>query len=423
MSKSTFLTALATVTLLATSTAGAQTYFISTQLRPIESAQKVREVILKDFPDKVEFIPEDMGPFHTRIRAEGGAGKPSYTVMGGLHGDMAPVTQYLEPLDDLLPALAANQLGQAFLDLGKLGGSQQLYIPWMQATYVMAANKKALPFLPKGADINALTYAQLGEWAANIQKETGQRRLGFPAGPKGLMHRFFQGYLYPSYTGGVVRTFKSPAAEAMWTEFRDLWKTVSPRSTSFDFMQEPLLAEEVWIAFDHTARLWDAVNKKPEEFVLFPAPSAGKGRGYMPVLAGLAIPKGVADKAAAVRLITYLTKPETQAITLRETGFYPVVNGTLPGDLSTGVRMTTQAIQDQAGAKDALPALLPVGLGAKDGEFNKAFLDTFQRIVIRGQDIRLVLDDQGQKLAAVMEASGAPCWRPDAPSQGACPVE
>jgi multiple sugar transport system substrate-binding protein len=28
--------------------------------------------------------------------------------------------------------------------------------------------------------------------------------LGFPAGPQGLMHRFFEGFLYPSYTGGGV---------------------------------------------------------------------------------------------------------------------------------------------------------------------------------------------------------------------------
>ena len=47
------------------------------------------------------------------------------------------------------------------MTLGKLGTAQQLYIPWMQATYIMAANKKALPYLPAGADINALTYEQL----------------------------------------------------------------------------------------------------------------------------------------------------------------------------------------------------------------------------------------------------------------------
>ena len=71
------------------------------------------------------------------------------------------------------------------------------YIPWMQATYVLAVNKKALEHLPQGADVNALTYQQLEDWGANMQKATGKRLLGFPAGPNGLLHRFFQGYLYP----------------------------------------------------------------------------------------------------------------------------------------------------------------------------------------------------------------------------------
>ena len=37
----------------------------------------------------------------------------------------------------------------------------------------------------------------------------------FPAGPTGLMNRFFEGYLLPSFTGGVVTAFVSPAAEKM----------------------------------------------------------------------------------------------------------------------------------------------------------------------------------------------------------------
>ena len=33
------------------------------------------------------------------------------------------------------------------------------------------------------------------------------------------MQRFFEGYLYPSYTGGVVVPFRSAEAETMWTQF------------------------------------------------------------------------------------------------------------------------------------------------------------------------------------------------------------
>ena len=90
----------------------------------------------------------------------------------------------------------------------------------MQASYIMVANKAALPYLPRGADINALSYDQLAAWAGTVEQKTGKPLLGFPAGPQGLMHRFFEGFLYPSFTGGVVVPFRSEAAEAMWTPVR-----------------------------------------------------------------------------------------------------------------------------------------------------------------------------------------------------------
>ncbi len=64
-------------------------------------------------------------------------------------------------------------------------------------------------------------------------------------------------------------------------------------------MQEPLLGEEVWVAWDHVARLINAVKDRPDDFVMFPAPAGPKGRGYMPVIAGLAIPKGAANREGA----------------------------------------------------------------------------------------------------------------------------
>ncbi|MFI4981803.1 MAG: extracellular solute-binding protein, partial [Nevskiales bacterium] len=297
------------------------------------------------------------------------------------------------------------------------------YIPWMQATYIMAANKQALPYLPRGADIDALSYDQLDAWSAAIQAKTGRRLLGFPAGPKGLMHRFFEGFLYPSYTGGVVVPFRSDAAVAMWRKFATLWKTVNPNSTNYNFMQEPLLSGEVWIGFDHIARLLDALRQKPDEFVAFPAPAGPKGRGYMPVLAGLAVAKDAPDPQGARALIEYLTRPATQITTARSVGFFPVVKAELPTDLEPGLKLAVGAIQRMTTAKDALASLLPIGLGARGGEFDKVFLDTFQLIVLRGEDPRAVLDRQAEAMRHIMTETGAPCWAPDPPSKGACQVK
>ena len=51
------------------------------------------------------------------------------------------------------------------------------------------------------------------------------------------------------------------------------------------------------------------------------------------------------------------------------------------------------------GAADALPALLPIGLGDLGGQFNQVYIDTFERIVLGGQDIREVLDAAGRRAA------------------------
>jgi multiple sugar transport system substrate-binding protein len=420
-----FRSAVAAAALLcASGIASAQVVFLSTQLRPIEAAQKMRSEILKDFPGGADFVTEQPPQLGVHIRAEQQAGKPVSSLIGALHGELQPLAaESLTPLDDVLASLKDRGLNPGMVEAGKLGTDKQMFIPWMQATYIMAASKQALPFLPEGADINALTYDQLAQWGANIQAKTGKRMLGFPAGPTGLMHRFFEGYLYPSYTGGVVTTFKSPEAVAMWTKFRELWKTVNPNSTNYGFMQEPLLSGDVWVAFDHIARLSDALQRKPDEFVAFPAPAGPKGLGYMPVVAGLAIAKGAPQADAAKKLIDYLTKPETQVRTAKATAFLPVAKVEMPADIEPGLKLQIDAVQKMTSAKNALVSLLPVGLDQRGGEFDKVYVDTFQRIVLRGEDPKTALDRQAESLKRIITETKAPCWLPDKPSQGPCPVE
>ena len=252
-----------------------------------------------------------------------------------------------------------------------------------------------------------------------MKEATGDGKLGFPAGPKGLMHRFFQGSFYPSHTGGIVRTFKNADAEKAWGDFKEMWAYVNPRSTSYGFMEEPLKTGEVWVAFDHTARLLPALTDKPGDFVTFPAPSGIKGRGYMPVMVGIAIPKNAADKAAGERVIDHLTKPATQALILREVGFFPVVKTDLK-QLSPGVQMAANGMSAVFTAKDAILSQLPVQLGSKGGEFSKLYIDTFSRIVLRNEDIKSVLADGAKQMDALMKEANSPCWAPDA-SSGAAP--
>jgi multiple sugar transport system substrate-binding protein len=122
-------------------------------------------------------------------------------------------------------------------------------------------------------------------------------------------------------------------------------------------------------------------------------------------------------------LIDYLTQPQTQIVTARSVGFFPVVRAALPSDLEPGLKMGAAAIEKMQSAKDALPALLPIGLGQRGGEFDKVFMDTFQFIVLRGQNPRAVLDREAEVLNRLMTETDARCWQPDPLGSGACQVQ
>ena len=177
----------------------------------------MRNLILKAFPKPVDYITEQPQQLSARIEADQKEGSHTIDLVGALHGELEPLVKRgeLVPLDDLAGNLTERGVPNTLLTLGKFGTAHHFSIPWMQASYIMVANRAALPYLPYGADINALSYDQLAAWADTIQKKTGKPRLGFPAGPQGLMHRFFEGFLYPSYTGGCVVPFRLKAAEMM----------------------------------------------------------------------------------------------------------------------------------------------------------------------------------------------------------------
>jgi len=404
-----------------TATAADKVLFWSTQANPVEEAQAMRDDVLSGFEGEVEFQPSEGGPWLTRLQAELQAGTGQIGVLGALHGDFTGVADGLADLSDV--DLGSVEMNENFMELGKLGGDTQAYIPWMQATYIMAANKMALEHLPEGADIDALSYEQLTAWAKNMADATGSPKFGFPAGPKGLKHRFFQGYLYPSFTNSMVTKFRSAEAEAAWNAFKELWQYTNRGSTNYSFMQEPLLTDEVWVAFDHTSRLADAFNERPDDFIAFPAPAGPTGRGFMPVVVGLGVPSTAPDAETAKKLIAHMSLPETQIATMRATSFFPVVAVDLPDDVPPSVQIAGDAVSKMTTSADANPGLLPVGLGDLGGQFNQVYVDTFERIILGGGDVREILDEQAETLREVMNEAGAPCWGPDEPSEGACPVD
>ncbi len=396
--------------------------FFSTQFNIVEEGAKFRAILQEG--GNYDYTGSEEGPLVDLVLAGAQAGQGQVDLVGALHGTFPSIEDAMMNMTDVVDDLSADrEFAQAYLQTGLLGTDDYLYyVPWMQATYIMAAHNDALEYLPDGADINALTWEQFAEWCQTLLDETGGPKCGVPHA--GLFNRFLQGFLWPSYTGGMVTKFKSQEAAEMLEWSRDtLWPTMHPQSISYDFMQEPLLAGEVWVAFDHVARLIQAFNEQPENFVAFPAPAGPAGRGYMPVVVGLGIPNDSPNPEAAMALIDYLTQPETQKRVLSELAFFPVVSGVDTSDLPAGVALEAAAVEATSNAPDALPALIPVGLGARGGEINDIFKAAFNRVVIDGEDVNAVLEEEAGNLQALLDDTGAPCWAPDPPSDGPCQIE
>ncbi|HLJ62052.1 MAG TPA: extracellular solute-binding protein [bacterium] len=401
--------------------APAEIVFTTDQLIPIQEQEWARTSLLSGFTKAtgvpVRLIAEGDGPYVDRLVAEAKAGHGTIGVTGALHGiypillssnivrDMAPLQKQLDGMKD-------RTFYKDLLNASHMGG-MQAFIPWMQATYVFAATKASLQYFPKGRNPMRMTYDDLFQWGQAIQQATGQRRLGFPVGPQGLYGRFIHGYAYPSFTGAQVKRFKSPDAVAMWRYLRQLWGVTHPSSFTYEFMYEPLLLGEVWVAWDHTARLIPAVRQRPDDFVILPSPAGPRGRSFLSVIVGLSIPKNAPDPDTGARLIEYLTRPSTQLTTLEGDGFFPVSPEVAKTVSSGWVKVVADGVSAQAGAPDAHTALLPVGLGARTGEFVPIYADTFRLIAVEGKNIQDVLNDQGRKLEDLYRAQNAVCPPPD----------
>ena len=173
------------------------------------------------------------------------------------------------------------------------------------------------------------------------------------------------------------------------------------------------------MAWDHTARLIEALRAEPDQFTAFPAPAGPEGRGFMPVIVGLGVLKTASDPEGAKELIKHYLKPETQGLVLETRGWFPVLSESVPAEIDAGLKLQMDAVAAQASADDALPALLPIGLGAQGAAYNFAFQDAMLWVLVQDGDTADAADGRfGPVLQQVLDRAGAPCWQPDPDSGG-----
>lgn len=388
--------------------------FASTQLSP-PAEQSFMVSLLSEFYKEtgidVSFIPYGYTDIANKLEAEIKAGRVTMSIVGGLATEIDYFASkgFLEDLGKF-GALTGRTFVEAALKA--VGDQKSVYgittfVPWMTATFVIVINNEAFNYLPQGltADdvvkgTNKWTWDALLAWAKNIYEKVGERRVGLPAGAGGLLHRLLHGYLYVSYTGYQAKNFNSPEAVEMWTLLRELWKYCHPESTTWSAMADPLLRGDVWIAWDHTARIMSAVREKPNTFTVAPVPRGPAGRGYIVVLAGLAIPKNAPNQEEAWKLIEYLSRPQVQAKIAENVGFFPVVTEATPAITDPGVKKISEGVATQLGTVDRIVVFIPP-LGGKAGDFVAIYRGAFERIVLKGEDISVVISELEPGLKAI----------------------
>lgn len=410
--------ALVTVFVLSTGALSApKLFFGSTQLHPAEEREFMIGKLLKAFKAEtgidVEFVALTYNEMLSRMIAEQKSGKVTLSLVGDLHGglDVMASRGLLQEIKDIsLP----NRTFIPTLEKYSVIKGKKVYVPWMQATYVMVVNKEAYKYLPKGLTVDDIkkptkkwTYDALLAWAKNLKEKTGSPKFGLPMAPKGLFHRFLHGYLLPSFTGYQAKKFNSPGSVKAWEYMRKLIKYTQPASSTWAAMSEPLSKGEVWLAWDHTARIKPAIVQSPEKFDVIPVPKGPAGRGYIIVAVGLAVPKGAPAKEEAYKLIEYLTRPDIQISVLQNVGFFPTVKEAAGAIPAGALKVLAQGVVAQSSAPDSIVAMIP-NLGKLGGKFTNTYREVFRRVVLQKMDIKKEIARAGKYLQKLFKEAGAP---------------
>ncbi len=101
--------------------------FHSSQFTPVAEREKMQNIILKDFPGKVDYAPQDPGPFVDIAEAQAKAGKMQIGLIGGLHGDFPVFIKdgVLDEVTPLMTKLQDRKFPSTFVELVKMGTKEK----------------------------------------------------------------------------------------------------------------------------------------------------------------------------------------------------------------------------------------------------------------------------------------------------------
>jgi multiple sugar transport system substrate-binding protein len=273
---------------------------------------------------------------------------------------------------------------------------KQYFLPVGADVYLLLANNKTLPYLPEGADLDALTWEQYAQWAVNIAEGEGEGKVCITGIPMKSWIYMFGGSAL-SYGAGFPDANSAEAMEA-WK----IWETIGkaggfvPTVMNIDSCVDPMMREESWLTVFHNARAGQVYASNETQFTLAPAPIGSEGIGTIAGVSGYAIMKGAPHHDLAVMFLEYVTRPDIQVKIAKGTGgFIPPVQEALDymGDEAIDEVISKAVLVLEQGIASGVPGYLYQDWGA----VKQCFDDVFEDTILPGNDVDQARLDAAQE--------------------------
>lgn len=215
----------------------------------------------------------------------------------------------------------------AFKESTTMGGNTY-FAPVGGDVYLMLANKKAMPYLPDGADVEDITWEEYIQWAVNIAEGEGEGKCAVTGVPmKSLIYMY--GGMFLSY-GGEFPVINSAGAKEAWKLLARMKNAYTPTVNTYDNVSSPMKSGEAWLTVAHMVRCGEAYRSNPSGYVLAPAPKGPNGIGSIAGTSGFGVVKDAPNGDLAVKFVEYMTEPEMAVRIARGTGgFIPPIDESL----------------------------------------------------------------------------------------------
>jgi multiple sugar transport system substrate-binding protein len=363
-----------------------QEYFINEVIKPFEEEHgvTVNFQIIDDqtLLDRAE-VQQSTGHVTTDIVVAHNSRMPEWIEKG-----------WVEDMTDVVAGWTDRTFMDAFVqDTNKDG--KQYFLPVGADVYLLLANNKALPYLPDGADIDAMTWEQYAQWAVNIAEGEGEGKVCITGIPQKSWIYMFGGTAL-SY-GASFPDANSNGAQDAWK----VWETIGkangfvPSVLNIDSCVDPMMREESWLTVFHNARAGQVYSSNETQFTLAPAPSGPTGTGTIAGVSGYAIMKDSANYDLALDFLEFLTRPDVQVQIAKGTGgFIPPVQEALDylGNEAIDEVINKAVLVLQNGVVSGVPA----GNYEDWGAVKQCFDDVFADTILEGLDVDAARLDAAQ---------------------------